>query len=110
MTCTKCGATIAEKAIVCYRCGTPTAIPAAQRPDGTIRARMGGAVALMVIGVLVGVADCLSRRCGASGIDGPRLIVLGTSKARLNQPAPAKSGMLRGLTRRTDADPRLAAM
>jgi hypothetical protein len=27
MVCGNCGATIAEKAIVCYRCGTATAIP-----------------------------------------------------------------------------------
>jgi hypothetical protein len=27
MTCGSCGATIAEKAIVCYRCGVPTALP-----------------------------------------------------------------------------------
>lgn len=28
MVCGTCGATIAAKAIVCYRCGTATAIPA----------------------------------------------------------------------------------
>lgn len=28
MECGSCGATIAGKAIVCYRCGAPTAIPA----------------------------------------------------------------------------------
>jgi len=27
MLCSNCGATIAEKAIVCYRCGAPTALP-----------------------------------------------------------------------------------
>jgi hypothetical protein len=27
MQCANCGATIAEKAIVCYRCGAPTALP-----------------------------------------------------------------------------------
>lgn len=33
MKCSSCGAEIADKAIVCYRCGTPTAIPApAVRP------------------------------------------------------------------------------
>lgn len=38
MTCTKCQAAIAEKAIVCYRCGAPTAAPEppvrAKRPSG----------------------------------------------------------------------------
>jgi len=32
MTCRSCGATIADKAIVCYRCGTPTADPATLTP------------------------------------------------------------------------------
>ena len=29
MICANCGATIADRAIVCYKCGTPTAIPEA---------------------------------------------------------------------------------
>lgn len=34
MICRKCGREIADKAIVCYRCGTPTDIPAPpRRPD-----------------------------------------------------------------------------
>ena len=32
MKCTNCGTEIADKAIVCFRCGTPTAIPADVRP------------------------------------------------------------------------------
>ena len=32
MTCRSCGATIADKAIVCYRCGAPTAQPAPVKP------------------------------------------------------------------------------
>jgi hypothetical protein len=32
MICTECNATIADKAIVCYRCGAPTASPMASRP------------------------------------------------------------------------------
>jgi hypothetical protein len=32
MVCGTCGATIADKAIVCYRCGAATAAPAAGRP------------------------------------------------------------------------------
>ena len=38
MTCRSCGATIADKAIVCYRCGTATADPASLAPQ-----RMPGA-------------------------------------------------------------------
>ena|SRR5688572_5076972 len=32
MICAECKATIADKAIVCYRCGAPTAVPVATRP------------------------------------------------------------------------------
>ena len=42
MTCRSCGATIADKAIVCYRCGTATADPAMFAPKpmpGTPRDR-----------------------------------------------------------------------
>jgi len=36
MPCRACGATIAEKAIVCYKCGTPTAdVPAVPRQGPT---------------------------------------------------------------------------
>jgi hypothetical protein len=56
MTCSTCGATIADRAIVCYKCGTPTAVPAApERP-----ARRGGApIAAMVMGV-AGVAAAVA--------------------------------------------------
>jgi len=33
MECGTCGATIAAKAIVCYRCGAPTAIPVAPKRE-----------------------------------------------------------------------------
>ena len=41
MQCRSCGAEIDAKAIVCYRCGTPTADPAAARPNPQ-RAGSGG--------------------------------------------------------------------
>ena len=33
MTCTHCGATIADKALICYRCGNATAEPRVKPPD-----------------------------------------------------------------------------
>jgi hypothetical protein len=57
MTCTSCGATIADKAIVCYRCGAPTAAPA-RRPApaagrrGRGPATLGSAIAAMALGGL----------------------------------------------------------
>ncbi|HUL75268.1 MAG TPA: hypothetical protein VLT86_19295 [Vicinamibacterales bacterium] len=55
MTCRQCGAEIAEKAIVCYRCGTPTAAPAAPKTAApAARARLG---ALFVAsGIVAGAA------------------------------------------------------
>jgi hypothetical protein len=32
MVCGSCGTTIADKAIVCYRCGQPTEMPIVRRP------------------------------------------------------------------------------
>lgn len=37
MICAECKATIADKAIVCYRCGAPTAVPVATRPAADSR-------------------------------------------------------------------------
>ena len=53
MKCGQCNATIAEKAIVCYRCGAPTAIPAAPRstpPRESTRAR---GLALLGVGAVL---------------------------------------------------------
>lgn len=33
MTCTHCGATIADKALICYRCGNATTEPRIKPPD-----------------------------------------------------------------------------
>jgi hypothetical protein len=47
--CRSCGAEIAEKAIVCYRCGTPTADPA----PAEARRRSRPDVVLILVMVLV---------------------------------------------------------
>ena len=60
MTCGSCGAQIAEKAIICYRCGAPTATPVAldrgrqAAGSGRTRALIAGAVlaAAVAAGVL----------------------------------------------------------
>lgn len=62
MTCQSCGHQIADNAIVCYRCGAPTAVPAADRPPAA-RARGGGSrlvvmivVAVVIVGVVAAAA------------------------------------------------------
>lgn len=55
MRCKRCGTDIADKAIVCYRCGAPTADPAAPSPVARGRRLIipsVAAVALLVIAAL----------------------------------------------------------
>jgi len=63
MTCRSCGASIADKAIVCYRCGTPTAaaeparasVPRRRLPwwvVATLLMALGGAAIWLLLGWL----------------------------------------------------------
>ncbi len=55
MVCGSCGAKIAEKAIVCYRCGTATAMPVVVTPRRTSASRPWAAVVgLVVLGIVAG--------------------------------------------------------
>lgn len=59
MTCRSCGAEIAANAIVCYRCGAPTAEPASRTAPAGGRRRWKGAlvaVAVMLAALWVAVA------------------------------------------------------
>jgi hypothetical protein len=52
LQCTSCGAEIAEKAIVCYRCGAPTAIPEPPKRQQTappVRRPAWALVAVLVV-------------------------------------------------------------
>jgi hypothetical protein len=56
MECGTCHATIADKAIVCYRCGTPTARPSQPaRPAGSARTPWGAVAVCVVAGVALAV-------------------------------------------------------
>lgn len=62
MTCTTCGATIADKAIVCYRCGAATAAPPApQRPATPRRAWRALAMGLVLAAAALLVLYLLRR-------------------------------------------------
>jgi hypothetical protein len=39
VVCGECGATIADKAIICYRCGAPTETPVTRHPEAGRGAR-----------------------------------------------------------------------
>jgi hypothetical protein len=64
MTCRNCGTEIADKAIVCYRCGTPTTDPV--RKPAAIRGRRGalvpfiGLVLMVLLGLFLGQAGRLN--------------------------------------------------
>ena len=57
MKCRKCSAEIAEKAIVCYRCGTPTAdLPEVSRSSSAPAGRTWQSVLIWVVLVIVALA------------------------------------------------------
>jgi hypothetical protein len=57
VTCRSCGTTIADKAIVCYKCGTPTM----ETPVRTTRAAPKRRIGVWVAVVLVIAALILSK-------------------------------------------------
>jgi hypothetical protein len=56
MTCRSCGATIADKAIVCYRCGTATADPASLEPRAVVPARRRSRLLTVVVAAVAALA------------------------------------------------------
>ncbi len=69
MQCRQCGTEIAAKAIVCYKCGTPTADAAAPRPP----ARRGGLVVPIVAAFAIVVIGALYMGMAARGNTPPLL-------------------------------------
>ena len=67
MICRNCGTEIAEKAIVCYRCGTATAGPV--RKPAEIRRRRSPLLALIVIVAAILLALLLARQYHVFGFE-----------------------------------------
>lgn len=61
MNCRHCGTDISEKALVCFRCGTPTAEPASPLAPARRGGQPGWAVALTGLLVLVAAALFMAR-------------------------------------------------
>jgi hypothetical protein len=62
MICTNCGTEIADKALICYRCGQATTEPRVKppAPGQAPRSRLASAIALVVLaiaGLLMGQAQ-----------------------------------------------------
>lgn len=99
MVCGTCGATIADKAIVCYRCGTATAIPAVTRKGPPPVQRPW-----LLIAILIVVAAVLGWLAASEPAGTWRQIVL----ALIGAVVLLWSGLLvwRGRRRRTSVGPR----
>lgn len=69
MTCGACGATIADKAIVCYRCGAPTAVPS-PAVNTTRRAPAAGALPFAIVAVLLALVAGLVFTTAPAGATG----------------------------------------
>ena len=68
MLCRNCGTEIADKAIVCYRCGTATAEPV--RKPAEIRSRRGWLVPLIAL-VLLTLAALFLGQAGQATLPQP---------------------------------------
>jgi uncharacterized membrane protein YvbJ len=72
MTCTQCGTEIADKAIVCYRCGAATAAPApATMPSmkAAVWIAVGSTVLLPVLLVLFAIGDVQGSPAVKTSVD-----------------------------------------
>jgi hypothetical protein len=70
MTCSHCGTEIADKALICFRCGRATAEPRVKSPSsGSIfeRPRRSRAPVRVAVGVLVAAALGLLAWCATAG-------------------------------------------
>jgi hypothetical protein len=66
MICRTCGTEIADKAIVCFRCGTPTAEPQPRTPPP--RRSQSGLVASLLALVGLTVAALFMSRAAVGGV------------------------------------------
>jgi len=61
MNCRQCGTEIAEKALICYKCGAATTDPVYQPPSSRPRRRSGLIVTFAALVLLAIVAIVLAR-------------------------------------------------
>ena len=80
MVCGTCGATIAAKAIVCYRCGAATAIPAAA-PKAPLRLAPRPWIVVIVLVVIAGVLGWLASAEPAGSVRYWVLVAVGVVAA-----------------------------
>jgi len=75
MTCRHCGAEIADKALICYRCGTATTEPVFKPSSRPRRASSPGSLILVVSVVALGLVIILALSSGrVPAGQSPRLV------------------------------------
>ena len=67
MVCRSCGTEIADKALVCYRCGTATTEPSVKPPSGARPRSSTSLVASIIALVLIGVFALYVARTPMAG-------------------------------------------
>lgn len=81
MQCRNCGTEIADKAIVCYRCGTattdPVRKPAAVRPRRGGLLPLAGLVLLVLLGLFLGQAGRTNAYGRGSALEAAAAVCLG---------------------------------
>ena len=109
MKCTNCNSEIADKALICYRCGQATTAPRIKPPaerslfERPRRSRWPLVVVVVVIVALVILAWLFSGRLSASASTGPLLHSFGNALQGVADPAVLR--LLDGeVTERHDAD------
>jgi hypothetical protein len=89
MTCRQCGTEIAEKALICYRCGTATSEPRVTPPSGRAKRTVSrgpltlAVIVLVLAALLMGqvVTDQIPREVGY-GLAALALTAIGWHLAR----------------------------
>ena len=67
MICRSCGTEIAEKALICYKCGAATTDPVVQPPGSTPRRSRVGLIVTFAALVLLAVVAAVLARSSPSG-------------------------------------------
>ena len=79
MQCRNCGTEIAEKAIVCYRCGTATTEPTYKPPEAGRPRSRASFVAVLVALVLAVVAVYLTRTFSPTNSGALTYVIVGAA-------------------------------
>jgi hypothetical protein len=79
MKCRQCGIDIADKALICYKCGAATTDPVFQPPSSPRRSRASFVVTFVALLILAAVAVVLARSAPSGAPPAVTYIVAGVA-------------------------------